>query len=455
MKQPQKRGKNSLCLEVSTAAERASPKQIAEQKRKKNSLCVGERVRVHFKALAHGGTCIGDITEGAAKGVKVFAAGVIPGEDAVITIKENRGNFCEGELSELLSTAPARVTPPCPYFTQPLNGCGGCDLQHIEVKTQRQLKLALVQNTILHQGGASAKNGASDASDGLPPFHYRHRVTLHTDSNGKVGFYKKKSGELIEIERCLLVTDEINLVLPFVKEFVKKHPALISGVVLEFHEGEHFLLLKIVKGKVTAWDSWLTELKPHFHSIKLESDGVQLFQYKRRDNTIPFGHFSQVNEEANVRLVNLVCSEITGSVITELYAGAGNFSIPLAQMGKKVTAVELDPELTKYGTLLASQKNIAPGNLHFINSSVERYLKRASLAESVLLDPPRSGARVVAEVCDPTKQREIVYVSCNPATLARDIKIFTTNGFILQKIITLDMFSQTQHIETVALLSNK
>jgi 23S rRNA (uracil1939-C5)-methyltransferase len=159
-----------------------------------------------------------------------------------------------------------------------------------------------------------------------------------------------------------------------------------------------------------------------------------------------------VNLEGNDLLKDKVSSLVTHRDVTDLYAGAGNFSIPLAKRDHFVDAVELDPELIAFGRLAAFKNGIADNRLTFIEESCERYVKTHKLKTSVLLDPPRSGADAVAKVLNPNITRQVVYVSCSLPTLCRDVKTLADKGYSLVEMWVVDMFSQTYHVETISLL---
>ena len=193
----------------------------------------------------------------------------------------------------------------------------------------------------------------------------------------------------------------------------------------------------------------------------MKSLGIELSLSSSREGQLPtcdgdealaVGHFSQVNEAGNAVLQTLVKSCFTsGEDILDLYAGAGNFSFPLAEMGCKVRAVEVDPVLVKNGKQIAAGLALS-GSIEFFESSCERYVTREKIPPAVLLDPPRAGAKGVVVNLDPKRTRKIVYVSCNLPSLSRDLGILVEKGYVLERVSVVDMFSQTHHVETVSIL---
>ena len=424
-------------------------------KRNQTKLTKGTTLTVQFSALANGGTCVGTVIEKDSPytGLKVFVKGVVPSETAIVRITNTQGNFCEGELIELKTTSKKRIPAPCPFYEA---GCGGCDYQYIETSTQRELKREMVEQILKYQANIIPENGVYLIGEDLPSYHYRKRITLHINKAGKIGFFQKRSGDVIECDKCLLIVNELNQLLPALKDFIKQNPTLFSGMILEYHEDNYFLVFKTssFKPSQSYWQNLLTPLFPYFTAIHISFNDNIIYQYaKNPSDKFPFGHFCQVNTEGNKVLVEHILSKIQGHDITEFYAGAGNFSFPLASQGKNVTAIELDPALVQYANVLISQYKELSARLKFVASSTEKYLKRGLTSETILLDPPRSGAAQLSEACRPDKQKEIVYVSCYPATLTRDLKTLVSHGYQVKEVAVLDMFPQTQHVETICLLT--
>jgi len=166
-----------------------------------------------------------------------------------------------------------------------------------------------------------------------------------------------------------------------------------------------------------------------------------------RQSTV--GHFAQVNPQGNELLKQLVLDLAIGKEICELYAGAGNLSLMLAQAGRRVEAVETDEQLVKFGEKQARALKLER-HLTFFNLSAERFVKEHSLLPTVILDPPRGGAKEVVKYFRPGKVKNIVYVSCNLPTLCRDLKTLVEAGYSLERVLVLDMFPQTGHVEIIA-----
>lgn len=372
---------------------------------------------VKFGKLSSDGSFVGEVVEGEKKGKKVFARFVAPGETVLIEPIQEKDKFIYGVARETVSElSKERVAPKCKYF----GVCGGCDLQFLSIPEQRRAKLEMVRNLFSTKLKISKPEQIQMYGGELPEYHYRNRVRMQVSRDGKVGFFEAGSHEVVEIDECPIVEKELEEII----KWCSTETFYCEQVELSLkNDGE--VNLVPIRGKFKP------ESKP--------PSGLNLLSYKK---TASYDQFSQVNRSANQALVNFVLKNIKGKFITEFYAGSGNFSFPLQQVGKKVIAVESSRELVER----ASGKGVK-----FICSLAEKYARQNSIEGSVLLDPPRGGAKECVEALG-NKVDEIIYVSCNPATLGRDIQILQKKGLSLELVTLFDMFPQTAHIEAVAVL---
>lgn len=372
---------------------------------------------VKFGKLSSDGSFVGEVLEGDKKGKKVFARFVAPGEIILIEPVQEKDKYIFGVAREIVSEySKERVTPKCKHF----GVCGGCDLQFLSISEQRRAKLEMVRDLFSTKLKISKPEQIQMYGGELPEYHYRNRVRLQVSRDGKVGFFEAGSHEVVEIKDCPIVEEKIAEVI----RWCSTETAYCEQIELSLKQDGEINLVPI-KGK--------------FKPISKTPLGVNILSYKK---TPSYDLFSQVNKKANQALVNFVVKNIQGISITEFYAGSGNFSFPLHYAGKKVVAVESSRELVER----ASGKGIK-----FICSLAERYARQNTIEGSVLLDPPRGGAKECVEVFS-EKVDEVVYVSCNPATLGRDIEILQKKGLSLELVTLFDMFPQTAHIEAVGVL---
>lgn len=361
------------------------------------------------------------------EGITSFVEFGIPGEEVIGLVKESKKNYQIVSIQELLKESKDRVEPKCEYFKI----CGGCNLQHISIEKQREFKFNTLKNTLSRQFKLNPIDGYILLGKDLPAYHYRVRVKLFLTKEGKIGFHKFNSKHVVEINNCQIVVPEINHIIKTFKDFI--FPVNIKNVFIEKSVNGVSIFLKGATGKA------LKRVKNKFPDLNIVEDEV-------------VNSFSQANHEANSILVEKVLSLITSKKVTELYAGSGNFSVPLAQKGVKVKAVELDESLVLVANNIINELNLK-SNLTFVKSKAEDYILENRIKETLLLDPPRTGALEVVKQIDASDIKEVIYVSCNPATFGRDAVILVEKGFKLNKVFAVDMFPQTPHLECIGVFN--
>ena len=439
-------------------------------------------VEVEVSALASGGSCVGTITSGKPSiapspassvegsqvaqqtesssfiekliGKKIFTPYCIPGETITSRVIMDHKSYCEGELVSIGSASPHRVTPVCPHF----GSCGGCDLQHISLPFQREIKRQMLEGDLLKGGGIIPFKGVTLLTDTLPGFGYRRRMSFHLNKKGEFGLYKKSGRQIAELSHCPIATDSINQCLALHLDKIIKCGPEAETVTLEDHDGEIYLAFEVHPRAVEAAHALLA--KPTFKSLCEELKNVQVnyrhkpvFQMRsgirNTDQEPPIGHFSQNNALANTVMLDEICRVVTTEGVTDLYAGAGNISLPLAAKGHQVHAVELDPHLVEFGKKRAHSLGLSD-RVEFVQMACERWIESGSPDKTVVLDPPRGGAFEVAKRLTPTTSPHLVYVSCYPPTFVRDSGELIARGYRCESVKLLDMFPQTYHCELVA-----
>jgi len=410
-------------------------------------------------ALAHGGEFVGQILEGSPglRGKKVFVRGVAPGEIVEVSLLSEEKNLVRARCESVVKPSSERISPRCPKF----GVCGGCDLQHLTLDAQREAKRSMVESMLEKHASLKPRRGVGLAGSGLAGFNYRRRVTLHLNLAGELGFFKHETNEVVAIDYCYLAEAVLNRAIRELKPVLAPYALYIGSVSLEEHSGRVFVGLRIREtpgGESVIFPrQMLSVLAKQIPSLTLYKRAKPILaQVDFRQNSAnganpPVGHFTQVNKEANELLRQLVLERVDSPRVTDLYAGAGNFSLPLAAAGKQVEAVEVDPALVAYGRFLARSMG-QDELLRFYQMSCRRFLKHNRPAETVILDPPRSGAREVIELLNSKDCKRIIYISCNLPSLVRELKDLAGRGFELDEVLLVDMFPQTYHVETVAVL---
>lgn len=372
--------------------------------------------------LVHGGLGLVRGEEGV-----LFVPLVIPGEMVRIGGVRREGRRRIAETVEIVGPSPERVAAPCPLFGR----CGGCQLQHVSYTAQLRFKREIVGEALGRIAGVEAE--VAPMLPAASPWHYRARIKLQARS-GRAGFFAERSKEFLPVERCYIARNEINDLLP-----------TLGG-------------LARVKGTRTV------ELMLKPDGVAAIASGRGLKVYRRvsggwAPDAAQRVAFTQVNPERNLALMDLV-AELAGlgpcAAAIDLYAGAGNLTIPLLGSCSQVTAVDNDPSAAELGRQRVGQENA--GRVRFVNMNAEDFLaglQEIDRPDLVVLDPPRSGARPAISCIIRLAPPRIIYVSCDPATLARDLKDLVRAGYRLSSITPLDMFPQTAHIETVSLIERE
>ena len=403
----------------------------------------------------------------------IFTKGMIVDEVAMIKIISHKKNLAYAIIDEMLEPSPYRVKSICKIAYK----CGGCDLRHIDYDFQLKLKQKWVKDTMRNVAGLDIE--VKDVVRSPLLNNYRNKVQVPVD-DGKLGFYRKNSHDIMEFETCHIQSELSNAILLYLKEEIIKrevdqhfrHILIKHG----FKSGEVMVAFITRVDKFKGMHELANDLVKKFPEVK----SVILNVNKRNDNVIlgdeeivlsgePYIYdildgikfkislksFYQVNPEQTVNLYNEVIErgQIDESMnVLDLYSGIGSISLFLARKAKHVTGVEI------VGPAVLNAKDNAKindiNNVDFILSDasvgIEDYLKNQDM---VVVDPPRKGLnkKVISEIAN-TSIPKIVYVSCNPATLARDIAIFNDLGFKADYVRPFDMFPHTTHVESVVVL---
>ncbi len=396
----------------------------------------------------------------------VFIAGALPGEEVEIEITQRKSKFDRGKLLEITSPSPYRIKPPCPYYGK----CGGCVWQHVAYNEQLRLKMQIFGEQMERIGGIE---NIQNIQTGLTPmdnaWNYRNKVTwhfLHTTNQAVLGYIDVENKSAMKIDRCLLIDEKLNDITTCLNNRninPKNHSKDIS-VVLRKSSFDNKTMIAFQGQKPSAHEEYDDISSLSDSLFKVDSNGEhKLFgesYLHERLNNIDYHlsplSFWQVNSQQNKALIEVVQKmlELSGTErILDAYCGVGSISLQLANRAAAVHGIE------SYSQAVANAKRNAELNkiknctfeADFCEVAINRDNKYYDI---IILDPPRSGCdkRVIHAVTN-KKPVKILYISCNPATLARDIKIFTSLGYETRKFHLIDMFPHTAHVETVLLLS--
>lgn len=397
----------------------------------------------------------GDAVVETASGV-VFARGGLVDEAVRVRLDNKAGRVRRGRIVQVLAASASRVEPLCPYAER----CGGCSLMHAERGAQHALQRGFLE-TALRKAGLTPQVRFTESAEALG---YRARARLGF-RDGQLGFHRGRSEQLIDIAACIVLAPPLQAALTALRERLL---AELRG------EGELSLALGAA-GKAVAVVRSDTPQSPELYrlaeglldtlaGVALYIGGVSTpaqFGDAREWSTGsdgaplegPIGGFSQANREVNAALVARVAelAQVEGMRVLELYAGSGNFTVALAPAAQSYTAVEQARDAVQALRLNLERRGV---KAKLVEGDVAGALAGAPL-DVVVLDPPRTGAPGVLAKLLARKPRRIVYVSCDPATLARDVAELVPSGYALSWVEAFEMFPQTADLESVVLLTRE
>jgi 23S rRNA (uracil1939-C5)-methyltransferase len=404
------------------------------------------------------------------RGKAAFLPFVLPGEEVEAKLVEQKTGFARAHVEKILQSSPKRIEPACPYFQK----CGGCHYQHTNYEHQLEIKAAILKENLRRI--AKLELETELIIHPSPPWNYRNRTRLkiRTQPEFTIGYYKYNSHELLPIEQCPISSPLINQAIKALWQ------AGTTGQITS--EAEEIELFADAEDAQLFVELYCTPNTPETTAIKMTEDlrqalqqmaGIVAFrrampptepkpiassgatdlQYKTDHGIyrVSAGAFFQVNRHLINNLAQIATAESTGQTALDLYAGAGLFAAPLAKSFAQVIAVESSQ---------TSQSDLAynsPANVRTVRATVEQYLQNAPAKLSpdlVVLDPPRSGlGESVVRSLAALRAPRITYVSCDPATLARDLGGLLKAGYRVEQAHLLDLFPQTFHLETVLRLA--
>lgn len=415
----------------------------------------------------------------------VFVHGALRGEKCRVLILKTLKSVAFAKVLEVLEPSSERITPDCPYFPR----CGGCTYRHIRYEEELRLKKQRVQDNLSRIGGSDVTVeeilGAQDT------LRYRNKAQYPVSKDGAVGFYRARTHEVIECEHCLLVKPEADAAAEALREYMqscrvagydeKTGRGLVRHLYIRSNAAGESLVCVLVNGdKLPKEDRLVTLLRdacPKCTGIVLGTNTKKgnvilgdryrtLWGSDRLEDTLcgktfrlSVPSFYQVNRVQAERLYAkaIEFAGLTGQeTVLDLYCGAGTITLALSDHAKKVLGAEIVPEAIDDARENAARNGVK--NAEFFcgdASDVAKKLARENLRPDVItVDPPRKGlaADVVESIAEMQPQR-VVYVSCDSATMARDVKRLADLGYTAQRACAVDMFPRADHVETVCLLS--
>ncbi|MGI5892151.1 MAG: 23S rRNA (uracil(1939)-C(5))-methyltransferase RlmD [Bacillota bacterium] len=436
----------------------------------KKPLSIGQIAEIEINGISHQGHGIGRLHNFA-----VFVQGALPKEKVKVSISSIKKNYAKADLLEILSPCAERVETFCPYY----DSCGGCHLMHSDYKAQLAIKESLVASAL-------RKIGHFNDIVILPilpspmPLYYRNRCQLHClwqDGQLLLGFFEPKSHRLCEIESCSLLAPVLNDILADLPSYLQQWAANLSmlkqidlrtdysfsqvfvNLVFESIQDEQQLkeMAEDLLLRFTAIKSVSAQVKKgkpywiHLAGVKYIEEKISGLSFSHAQ-----GSFLQINpsQTENLYAVALDFAAINNSqTVIDLYCGIGTISLLLARKAQQVVAVEEFAPAIEQANMNAIINDI--NNIRFITGKAEEVLpellKEGLHANVIVLDPPRSGCdKTVIDTALAMNAERIIYISCDPATMSRDLRLFC--GYRVEKVQPVDMFPQTCHVECVILM---
>jgi 23S rRNA (uracil1939-C5)-methyltransferase len=396
--------------------------------------------------MTFGGDALGKLPDGRA----VFVPFGLPGETVRIRLTEEKSTFARGQIYEIITPSPLRIPARCPYF----GNCGGCSYQQLAYPDQLSLKQKLVADQLKRLAGL-ADFPVEPIVASPSPWYYRNTMQFRVSPAGRLGFQRANSTTFIEIKECFLPQENINQLWP---QLDLEENSGIERVVIRAG-GEDDLILGLESQQ---------ELPPEFSvdfpisvvysngddSTVFSGDEFVLMAVSGRSFKVSIKSFFQTNipqAEAMVAKVLQLSGDLSGKTVLDAYCGVGLFSAFMAGQAAQLIGIELsDSACDDYATNLDEFDNVS-----LYMGAVEQVLPSLEIhPEIVVIDPPRAGLdqRVIAAVTA-AQPAKVIYVSCDPATFARDAKRFIQQGYSLVSVAPFDQFPQTHHIETISLFT--
>lgn len=418
---------------------------------------------IEITSLAYGGKGLGRID-----GKVVFVPFTAPGDIVEVEITVDKKGFSEGSVKSLMTPSPLRVEPACAFYGR----CGGCSLQHMSYEGQLEWKQRILDETLRRIGKLEdvefEKPIASPSA-----LHYRSRARFHVHGH-KAGFFEAGSHRVVDMDSCPLLDPLVNETFLDFKQAVlsvKGRPVIYSFEAgLSEDDGKTVVSILAAPSGGFDWGEFLKQVR-HLKGfevwvmkdrtrkgkfVKAEKDTSLVYTAGGVQFSAPISVFSQVNAAQNRAMVEKIAefAMLSGKEsVLDLYCGVGNLSLPAAKRAASVVGVESSGQAVQQARANAQRNSIKNAVFHEGDAALWLKQNLKNLEQEgldvLILDPPRGGEPQIAESLSTARPAIIVYISCSPPTLARDIRQLTGLGYIVSRAVLVDMFPQTYHIESI------
>jgi 23S rRNA (uracil1939-C5)-methyltransferase len=386
----------------------------------------------------------------------VMVPNSVPGDLLEVRVVGQRAGSLLARAQKVLRRSPARRPPPCPYLPR----CGGCDWQQIDYAAQVRLKGEIIASSLNRSLGLEL-DPATLVESAPAEFGYRARVRLKVDSHGRLGFHEAGSRRLVEIDHCMVAAEEIRMPREFAREIRCEEIEIVADTGREVVVGH---LARPPGRSEIGCARTMVERDARLAGVVLRAGGareligetaIRVALEPGLELEADADLFSQINRAQNLRLVAAVMEMAalqTGARVLDLFCGAGNFSLPAARRGAAVTGVDADVAAVAAASGNAQRMGFTRAEFSALKAAeLARFLSRARYRpDVVIMDPPRAGARELIEPLVAMRAPRVIYVSCDVATLARDLRALRAGGYMIAVVRAFDFFPNTHHTELVA-----
>jgi 23S rRNA (uracil1939-C5)-methyltransferase len=425
-------------------------------------------IAVSIQSLTHDGRGVAHVD-----GKATFIDEALPGEDVEFVYTEIRKDYAEGKVVKVLKASPIRTEAPCPHY----GVCGGCSFQHVESSAQ----IAVKQDLLVEQFKRIGKVEIPELWEPLigPHWGYRSKARMgvkHVAKKGRVlvGFRERRNPFLADIGNCMVMNPKVGLKMIALGEMISELSIRdkIPQIEVAIGDSDCVLALRVLEPPTEADKSIMSAFaRQHGLALCLQSKGPDTIEPLNSEDSVMLTYtlpehgiefkfrpamFTQVNYEINRQMINRVLDTLAlneNDTVLDLFCGLGNFTLPMAKYAGKVVGIEGDQPLVNHAKENARHNNL--NNVEFYAADLSKDLGAHPWAQQkynkIMLDPSRAGASEVLPYFKKWQPELIVYVSCNPSTLARDAGILVNEmGYTLVKAGVMDMFPQTAHVESIA-----
>ena len=437
-----------------------------------------DKLNVTISAISSDGSGIAKVS-----GYTLFIPQTVTGDIVEVLVLKTKSSYGYAKLLKVISPSSHRTVPPCPHFEK----CGGCQLMTADYGYQLEIKKDFVKDALLRIGGIDTDVDILGMDN---PFRYRNKMIFPFDKSGNWGFYRERSHDIVPLSDCLLGDELSRKIMNTISEFMKKfnisaynektHEGVIRRVFIRNTDKEFLVVISANADSLPNPDKLISALR----SVSEKITGIILNVNKKRTNlvlgdknTTLWGKntmsasllglkyeispesFFQVNPLQTEKLYSkaLDFAHIQdGDTVLDIYCGIGTITLSAAETAKMAIGIEIVEKAIENAKENAARNGI--NNVDFFCGKAEdlvpQLIERGTSPNIVILDPPRKGSdEQTLSAIAAAHPKRIVYVSCNPATLARDAKFLENTGYKLQKATAVDMFPHTAHIETIAIFT--